>query len=98
MKIHTRRSSLRLGSTYTKVVCPMAGLGLTILSFATLFPIAKQALVVEAAIDPALGFIPNDSIRKDEITSVDFGEYFLSLSLSNDVLNKLCLVFNKCSF
>lgn len=31
------------------------------------------------SIDPVLGYMPNDSIGKDEITTVDFGEYFLIL-------------------
>ncbi len=46
------------------------------------------------SIDPVLGYIPNDSVRKDEITSVDFGEYFLAYSLSSNVLESLKLVFN----
>ena len=46
------------------------------------------------SIDPVLGYIPNDSVRKDEITSVDFGEYFLVYSLSENVLENLKLVFN----
>lgn len=46
------------------------------------------------SIDPTLGYIPNDSIVKDEITTVDFGEYFLSYSLSKNVLDDLKQVFN----
>ena len=41
------------------------------------------------SIDPVLGYMPNDSIGKDEITTVDFGEYFLSYSLSKNVLDDL---------
>ena len=46
------------------------------------------------SIDPTLGYVPNDSIEKDEITTVDFGEYFLSYSLSKNVLDDLKQVFN----
>jgi transposase len=46
------------------------------------------------SIDPVLGYIPNDSFRKDEITTVDFGEYYLSYSLSINVLESLKQVFN----
>lgn len=46
------------------------------------------------SIDPTLGYVPNDSIVKDEITTVDFGEYFLSYSLSKNVLDDLKQVFN----
>lgn len=46
------------------------------------------------SIDSTLGYIPNDSIVKDEITTVDFGEYFLSYSLSKNVLDDLKQVFN----
>ena len=46
------------------------------------------------AIDPVLGYMPNDSIGKDEITTVDFGEYLLSYSLSKNVLDDLMQVFN----
>lgn len=46
------------------------------------------------SIDPLIGFIPNDSMRKDEITSVDFGEYYLAYSLSKNVLDDLNSIFN----
>jgi len=47
------------------------------------------------SIDPTLGFIPNDNYAKnEEITTMDFGEYFLASSLSIDTLNKLRQVFN----
>lgn len=47
------------------------------------------------SIDQTLGFIPNDNFFKDgEITTVDFGEYFLTASLSIDTLNKLKSIFN----
>ena len=46
------------------------------------------------SIDPVLGYVPNDSIAKDEMTTVDFGEYFLSYSLSKNVLEDLKQVFN----
>ena len=46
-------------------------------------------------IDPLIGFIPNDNFKKDDaITTVDFGEYFLSYSLSSDTLDLLKEVFN----
>jgi len=48
------------------------------------------------SISTSLGFIPNDNFNKNsEITTVDFGEYFLASSLSNDTYKKLCTVFNK---
>ena len=46
-------------------------------------------------IDPAIGFIPNDNYKKDdEITTVDFGEYFLAAAVSDDTLSLLKEVFN----
>lgn len=46
-------------------------------------------------IDSSLGYIANGTgIINDQITTVDFGEYYLAYSLSNDVLDKLKLVFN----
>lgn len=47
------------------------------------------------SIDPAIGFIPNDNYKKDdEITTVDFGEYYLAAALSEDTLSLLKEVFN----
>ena len=47
-------------------------------------------------IDPNIGFISNEqSNKKANITTVDFGEYFLACSLSKDVLDKLIKVFGK---
>ena len=47
------------------------------------------------SINPDVGYIPNSTgIRKTSITSVDFGEYFLTYSLTIDVLKELEEVFN----
>ncbi len=42
-----------------------------------------------------LGFVPNQNYSKNEmLTSMNFGEYFISYKLSYNVLNKLLEVFN----
>ena len=42
-----------------------------------------------------LGFVPNNSYNKvDQITTYDFGEYFLTYSLTKDILDLLKTVFN----
>lgn len=42
-----------------------------------------------------LGFVPNNNFSNSQmITTLDFGEYFLSYHLSKNILDKLKLVFN----
>lgn len=47
------------------------------------------------SIDPSIGFVPNSSsLHKESITTVDFGEYYLTYSLTVDVLHQLEEVFD----